>query len=94
MELEAQEGGYVRMDLCETSNPVPVSVFWESTDDISFAKTAQKALLRETLVVYGKSSVLAVCSVLLLAPGDYHLDLPRKNGNGRILEYLKPNDGT
>lgn len=94
MELEAQEGGYVRMDLlCETSKPVPVSVFWESTDDISFTKTVQKALLRETSASW-KSSVVAVLSVLLWTAGDCHLGLPRENGNDRISEYLKPNDGT
>lgn len=48
MELGAQEGGYVGRDLlCETSKPVPVSVSWESTDDISLTKAVPKALLRE-----------------------------------------------
>lgn len=93
MELEAQEGGYVRMDLlCETSKHIPVSVSWEIPDDTSFMKTVQKALLRGTLASW-KSSVVAVLSVLLPTAGDCHLGLPRENGNDRISEYLKPNDG-
>lgn len=94
MELEAQEDGYIRMNLlCETGKPIPVSVSWEIPDDTSFMKAVQKALLRETLASW-KSSVVAVLSFLLLTAGDCHLGLPRENGNERISEYLKPNDGT